>query len=80
MLDANTKQPLRVSPIDTGGGRIRIPAAQRAAVATLLQAHGVRHWVGEDVYSFNGGPEYGFISLSKNEDAATIQAILDSVP
>ena len=49
------------------------------AAKQLLDSHGIRYWVAEDVISFNGAPEIAEVNLGRGADAAAVQTILDSV-
>ncbi len=80
MIDALTKQPIKVLWDERAGGWLHLPADQVDVVVKLLQERGVRCWRAEHVMSFNGGPAMGYVHLSRNEKAETAQAVLDSVP
>ena len=77
MIDAVTKTPLHVS---TDGGEvayIRVSVDQLPEVQKLLDGHGVRYWVQENYFSFNGGPFKTVISLYRAMDPTFVQSILD---
>jgi hypothetical protein len=80
VINTTTKRPLRVSTDGTAGPYIDLPASQLAEVQQLLDSHGIRYQVEEDVISFNGEPEEATIDLGRRGDAEAVQAILDSVP
>ena len=79
MTDVTTKKPLYVSTDGTAGPYIMVPVSQLADVRKLLEGHGVRYQVEEDVISLNGAPEEAVIDLGRGADAGAIQAILDSI-
>lgn len=78
MIDAMTRKPLHVSTDGTAGPYIMLPACQLADVRRLLDDHGVRYWVEEDVISLNGAPETAVIDLGRGADVDAIQAVLDT--
>jgi len=80
MIDNRTNQRLLVSTSPNGKSHIELLYSQAEKVHQLLEFHGIRHWVGEDIFSFNGGPQEVVISLAWREDAKAVQAVLDSVP
>ena len=80
MNDATTHKPLRVSADGSVFPCITLPFSQLDEVVRILESHGIRHSVQENVISFNGGPEMAVIYLGRGADAAAIQAILDNVP
>jgi hypothetical protein len=79
VIDATTKKPLHVSTDGTAGPYITLPFSQLTEVRHLLDSHGIRYWVEEDVISFNGAPEEAVIDLGRGANAGAVQAILDSV-
>ena len=79
MIDATTNKPLRVLTGRTWS-IIEVPVSRLEEVQRLLDRHGIRYWVSEDAFSFNGGPEESTITLNPGTDPQAVQAILDSVP
>lgn len=77
MNDATTRKPLRVSTDGTAGPYILVPVSQLDDVRQVLEGHGIRFWVEEDVISWNGAPEVAVIDLGRGADPGAIQAILD---
>ena len=80
MIDAKTRKHLHVS---TGGGAgpyIMVPFSQLANVRQVLDDHGIRYAVEEEVISLDGAPEVAVIDLGRAANADGIQAILDTVP
>jgi hypothetical protein len=80
MIDSTTNKPLRVGPTETVRPYIAVAADQLEEVKRLLDSHGVRYWVEEELISMNDGPYIATIKLRRRTDANAIQAILDSVP
>jgi hypothetical protein len=78
MTDTTTQKPLRVADVGTRWPYIRLPLAQLEQVKRLLDSHGVRYMVEENAYSYDNGPFYIRIDIRREEDAAAVQAILDS--
>lgn len=80
MMDKTTNQPLRlvVAP-NNGGAFLRLPYLQVEELRQVLDAQGIRYWVEEMVYSYNGGPQIAIVQFGKNNNPETIQAILDSI-
>lgn len=79
MIDAITKRPIKVTPVPEAGPVVYLPATQLDTVLQLFRSHGLRCWPREEVLSINGGPETGYIILSRNEKTEVAQAILDGV-
>ena len=79
MIDAMTRKPLHVSTDGTAGPYIMLPVSQLDEVRQLLDDHGIRYWVEEDVISLNGAPETAVIDLGRAANVEAIQAILDTV-
>jgi hypothetical protein len=79
MIDTTTRKPLHVS---SGSAMpiLRLPFSQVPEVEQVLKARGIRYWVGEQVISFNGGPEQAMIFFGHAGDREAIQAALDSIP
>jgi hypothetical protein len=80
MIDTTTKKPLRVETDGEGRSYIDLPATQVEEVRRLLESHGIRHWVLEDILSWNGGPFEAIIYLGRGADPQAVQTVLDSVP
>ncbi len=79
MIDNTNGKPLNVRSIETPWPYIQVAASQRNEVHQLLTEHGIRHWLSEDIWSFNDGPMVGRIEFGRGVDAKAVQAILDSV-
>ncbi len=79
MKDATTKQLLYVSTDGTAGPYIMLPDAQLDEVCHILNSHGIRFSVDENVISLDGEPEVATINLGRGGDAKGVQQILDSV-
>ncbi len=79
MIDAMTRKPLYVSTDGTAGPYIMVPFHQLADLRHLLDEHGIRFWVEENVISLNGAPEVAVVNLGRGADGEAIQAVLDSV-
>jgi hypothetical protein len=78
MIDAITKQPMKVIDDAHGGPYIRLPATQIDAVIRLFQTQGLNCWQ-SGVMSVDGRPAMGFVFLGRNGNAHAAQSILDSV-
>ena len=78
MIDEMTRKPLHVSTDGTAGPYIMLPVSQLDEVRQLLDDHGIRYCVEEDVISLNGGPETAVIDLGRGADVDAIQAVLDT--
>ena len=79
MTDAATKKPLRVSTDGAYPPYLDLSVSQLDDLRKALDGHGVVYWVDEGYLSFNGGPEMAFVNFGREENAAAIQAILDTV-
>ncbi len=79
MIDAITNKRLRVEAEEDVPPTLDLPVSQLDEVRRLLDKHGIRYWVHEQVISFDGGPEEALINFGHSGDAKAIQAILDSV-
>ena len=78
MTDVNTHKPLHVV---TAGGvwpYISVPFTQLDDLKQILDSHGIKYWVEENVFSMDGGPEIATVNFGRNGDAHAIQAALDS--
>jgi hypothetical protein len=53
--------------------------AQLDEVRHVLDRHGFRYAVRENIISLEGGPFMAVIDLSRGTDASAVQAILDAV-
>jgi hypothetical protein len=80
MIDAMTRKRLHVSTDGGAGPYIMVPFSQLADVRQVLDHHGIRYAVEEDVISLDGAPEVAVIDLGRAANADAIQAILDTVP
>jgi hypothetical protein len=80
MNDAMTRKRLHVSTDGGVGPYIMVPFSQLADVRQVLDDHGIRYVVEEDVISLDGAPEVAVIDLGRAANADEIQAILDTVP
>jgi hypothetical protein len=78
MIDAMTWKPLQVSTDGTAGPYIMLPVSQLDEVRQLLDDHGIRYWVEEDLISLNGAPETAVIDFGRGADVDAIQAVLDT--
>lgn len=77
MIDVTTHKPLVVLTVGTAGPYIMVPDCQLPEVRKLLDSHGIRYWVEEDVISFDGSPEIAVVNFGRGADASAIQAVLD---
>ncbi len=80
MIDAMTRELLRISTDGTAGPYIMIPVSQLADLGELLDAHGIPYSVEEDVISLDGAPEVAVVDLGRGADVRAVQAILDGRP
>jgi hypothetical protein len=78
MIDAITKKPMKVTPVQDGGPLVYLPATQLDEVLKLFRDAGLLCWPSPEVMSFNGGPATGYVQLSRNVKAETAQALLDA--
>ena len=79
MIDVATQKPLTVSGRGTEWPRLIVTVLQLPAVRQLLDKHGIRYYVREDVISWNGGPEEATVEFGRGADGEAIQALLESV-
>lgn len=79
MIDATTNKPLQVWGDGSAWPWIVLPVSQLDEVRQLLDGHGIRYKVAEDVISINDGPETATIYLSRGTDGRAVQAILDRI-
>jgi hypothetical protein len=78
MIDAMTRKRLQVSTDGGAGPYIMVPVSQLTDVRQVLDNHGIRYAVEEDVISLDGAPEVAVIDLGRAANAEAIQAILDN--
>ncbi len=74
-----SKQPLCVMPHSTSGPYLTLPEAQLEKLRSILDQHGIRYKVDENVISLNGDPEEALVFFGRDADAQAVQKILDSV-
>jgi hypothetical protein len=79
MTNQTTGAPLRVSPDATVGPYIRLPYCQVDELKQLLDVHGIRYGMRENIISLEGGPYMAVVYLGRGADAQAVQAILDNV-
>ena len=80
MTETAVEKPLRVSPSAAPGTAwpyLSLPYSRLGEVRELLDSHGIRYTVSENIISVNGGPETASIHFGRNGDAAAVQAALD---
>lgn len=80
MIDAVTRQPLRLDTHGDSRLSLDLPASQVEDVCRVLDAKGVSYWVDDQYISFNGGPEEALIFFGWDVDAKVVQDYLDQVP
>ena len=79
MIDLVTKQPLSVSDEGSGGPYIDVPEVQLEELLRVLDQHQIPYCVDEDIMSIDDGPEMATVNLGRGVNAASVQAVLDSV-
>ncbi len=79
MLDVTTNKPLHVWGDGSAWPWIVLPVSQLDQVRQLLDSHGIRYEVNDEVISMNDGPETAHIALGRGTDGKAVQAILDSI-
>jgi hypothetical protein len=77
MIDRRTGLPLRVQD-GSVAPYIRLLYAQLDDVRQILDRHGLRYAVRENVISMSGGPFIAVIDFSRETNASAVQAILDA--
>ena len=77
MLDAVTKQPIRVIPNQVGSGLLKVPDTQRAEVEAVLDAGKARYWYLTTAYAPPGEVPLAWLIFSQNESLDRVQALLD---
>ena len=77
MIDTTSREPLRVQTDPVAGPYFMVPESQIADVRRLLDRHGVRYWVDNDVFSVDNGPYIAVVNLGFYGDAEQVQRILD---
>jgi hypothetical protein len=80
MIDVLTGKPLRVIPLEDGGGAFTVAVSQLEEIQRLFDSRGIFYWADDQALSWNGGPEEVDVHLGRNVDPAVVQAALDSVP
>jgi hypothetical protein len=76
VVDVTTNEPLKVETSNVGP-YLTLPESQLDDVQRLLDRHGFRYWVEDDVVSFEGSPPEAMITFYRDVDAAAVQAVLD---
>lgn len=78
MIDAATKEPIRVDDVDKDYLSISVSVQHLDQVVELLKRNTVRFWVAHDRVSVNHGPFMARVNLRRGSDAQQVQSILDS--
>ena len=68
MIDGTTADGLKILTSEGGASMLRLSYARLEEVESSLKANGVRYWLSEDIYSFNGSPEKTIIHFGYNKD------------
>ncbi len=79
MIDAMTRESIRVSTDGEAGPYIMTPVSRLEEICRLLDAHGVSYWVEEDAISLDGAPEIAVVNLGHGSKATTVQSLLDTI-
>ena len=79
MTDAVTSKRLEVADIGKEWPYIRLPYSQMDEALRVLEAHRIRHWMSEDLFSWEGGPMIAYIQLGRWGNGAGAQAALDTL-
>ena len=74
-----SKQPLCVMPHSTVGPYLTLPEAQLEKLRSILDQHGIRYTVDENVISLNGEPEEALVFFGRGWDTQAVQKVLDRV-
>lgn len=77
MLDAVSKQPIRVHDYNRELPFMIVPYAQLGEVRSVLDKHQFRYEVSEETLTVNDGPEEVFIRLARGTDPKQVQSALD---
>jgi hypothetical protein len=77
MIDAMTRDQLRVATDGIAGPYLMVPLAQLAPIRAVLDRHAVRYWVDSDAISLDGKPAIAVINFGRAGDASQLQALLD---
>jgi hypothetical protein len=80
MIDRATNEPLVVRTSQGEWPYLDVSVQQLDDLRRLLDDHGVRYFVHEDIISFNGGPEIATVNFGRKGDPQKVQTILDNVP
>jgi hypothetical protein len=78
MINTANQEPIRVWAETPGWPDILLPYSQLEEVRALLDRHGIRYEVEDEVISLDGGPEMATINLAHGTDPSAVQAILDA--
>jgi len=78
VVDTQTHRPVRIAIDGLAGPYITVSEKQLGGVRSVLQSHGVKHWVDHYAVSVDGRPALMVIYLEKQSDVQLIQAFLDS--
>lgn len=79
MIDTSTEQPVKVKYVEGAGPYLEIPYSQIPDLQRVLNEHGVKHWVEESVFSWNGGPGIVHVRFGRAGNRDAVQAVLDTV-
>jgi hypothetical protein len=79
MLDTQTRRDIRISTDGDAGPYIMVPVLQLDQLRSLLESHGISHWVESGYISLDGRPEIAIVNLGRGADVAHTQAILDQI-
>ncbi|MBY0231232.1 MAG: hypothetical protein K2W96_18275 [Gemmataceae bacterium] len=76
MIDAVTKKPMKVWGT-TGLKTVSVPLTQLDSVRKLFDANNIFYWVSDTAVSFDNHPPRISVEISRREDLAKVQALLD---
>jgi hypothetical protein len=77
MIDALTKQPMRVQITPKGKAFIHLAVSQLDDVRRVLEQHRFDYWADLHYFSWDGGPETTYVQFPWATNASAVQAALD---
>lgn len=79
MIDAGTKEPIRVRDQDKDYLYLVVSVGEIPRVRSVLESHGIRFWVSHLQISLGSGPYTSWVNLKRGTNAPQVQTILNSV-
>lgn len=78
MIDAMTKQAIRVLDGGEGGPLLKLPFDQLGQIREVLDRAGIKYWSDPSAISFDGKPYIIYLNFGRSGDLTRIQEVIDA--